>query len=147
MSKDSAWVGLYDEVIGIGVTGERCSSITRWSRDACKKRENYGKCSKYSFWTFWRYSVCVLCDVAAVTKLLSGIDLDRAPNVNFMDDVFSGMTGYSLMSFPDSLDLCYRCNPKLPSQKEQNEKIMGYEPINDMGDGFKRCFQFFIDAK
>jgi Flp pilus assembly CpaE family ATPase len=67
-----------------------------------------------------------------ITKLLSGIDLfpfekEILQYVNFMDDVFSGMTGYSLMSFPDSvLDLCYRCNPKLPSQKEQNEKIMGY---------------------
>jgi hypothetical protein len=61
-----------------------------------------------------------------ITKLLSGIDLfpfekEILHNVN-LDDVFSGMTGYSLMSFPDSvLDLCYRCNPKLPSQKEQNE--------------------------
>jgi hypothetical protein len=82
-----------------------------------------------------------------ITKLLSGIDLfpfeKEILQYNFMDDVFSGMTGYSLMSFPDSvLDLCYRC-PKLPSQKEQNEKIMGYlKPINDMGDGSKGVFNF-----
>jgi hypothetical protein len=88
-----------------------------------------------------------------ITKLLSGIDLfpfekEILHNVN-LDDVFSGMTGYSLMSFPDSvLDLCYRCNPKLPSQKEQNENN-GYleKPINDMGDGFKKVFSIFHRRK
>jgi hypothetical protein len=51
MSKGFAMVGagLYDEVIGIGKTGELLVDNTVKVATCVGKIENYGKCSKYYF--------------------------------------------------------------------------------------------------
>lgn len=156
VSKGFAMVGagLYDEVIGIGKTGELLVDNTvKVATCVGKKIENYGKCSKYYFLDVigdMVYGFFVTLPLF-ITKLLSGIDLfpfekGMLEYVNYMDNIFRGSTGFSMKSYPDSvLDLCYRCVPELPNQKEQNEKIVGYleKPINDMGDGFKKVFSIF----
>jgi hypothetical protein len=63
------------------------------------------------------------------TKLLSGIDLfpfEKEILHKILDDVFSGMTGYSLMSFPDSvLDVVVDVT-KLPSRSRmKNNGVFG----------------------
>lgn len=145
---------LNKEVIGIGKTGELLVDNTvKIANCVGQKINNFNTCSKYYFLdviadTLYGFFITL---PLYIIQILAGINLFHIEKKSLkyaknMNIILKDITNISLSSYPDSvLDKCYRCNPKLPSQKEQNEQIRGFleKPINDMGDGFKKVFSIF----
>jgi hypothetical protein len=146
--------GLYAEIIGIGKTGELLVENTvKVATCVGQKINNYGFCSKYYFldvMTDTIYSIFITLPLFTI-KMFLGINLfsiesEMLGYAKGIDDIMSNSTGVRLSKYPENiLDKCYRCTPELPSQKEQNKKIVGFlkKPIDDIGGGFKKVFSIF----
>lgn len=147
-------LGLYAEILGIGKSGELLIDNTvNVAKCVGQKINNYGTCSKY-------YFLDIICDTIYglfislpifIIKMILNIDLGSVEKEMFkyakcIDDMIYGSTGVRILKYPENiLDKCYRCDPKLPNQKEQNEKLVKYlgEPIKDINNGFKKVFSIF----